>query len=389
MSVLANYLAGREARRVEDAAQRQYSMQQWLQQNGGALVSGDKNALSTYAGFDPMGAIDIQSRQQSMEMAKASEGRAQAAAGRAEQQHEWNVEDRAAQMSAQEAAAAAQDIENAVKVGLGLKTAEEWDAYVSQDPDTAGLVGQFDNREALANQYLEVADVLKQRAASDPSKRYKVVGDTLFDLEAENGPAAVGRGAGSTKTVYGPNGEIVYQEGPGQPPKLTVDAAKNTGFLIRTQDANKVLNELEDQGLDFWQQNADKAPLGLGNYMRDPEFQKFDQARRDFVNAILRRESGAVISDAEFDNADKQYFPVPGDSDEVIAQKRRNRENAIEGLRVGSGEGAAYVDNLNAQKGGQKQISQMSQDDLLQLDIESLSDEQQAELDARLKELGY
>ncbi|MGB0855392.1 MAG: hypothetical protein ACPGSI_18995, partial [Pikeienuella sp.] len=59
---------------------------------------------------------------------------------------------------------------------------------------------------------------------------------------------------------------------------------------------------------------------------------------------ILRRESGAVISDEEFENANVQYFPVPGDSPEVIAQKRRNRENAIEGLRIGSGDGAAYVE---------------------------------------------
>jgi hypothetical protein len=57
-----------------------------------------------------------------------------------------------------------------------------------------------------------------------------------------------------------------------------------------------------------------------------------EQARRDFINAVLRRESGAVISPSEFANAEKQYFPVVGNPPELIAQKRRNRELATRGL---------------------------------------------------------
>lgn len=134
----------------------------------------------------------------------------------------------------------------------------------------------------------------------------------------------------------------------GQLPDLTVEQGKNTGFYIRTQDANRTLNELENQGTEFVQQNLENVPFGLGNFGRSEDFQRFDQARRDFVNAILRRESGAVISEQEFDNANKQYFPIPGDSDAVIEQKRRNRENAIEGLRIGSAEGSQYVDQKSA-----------------------------------------
>jgi hypothetical protein len=62
--------------------------------------------------------------------------------------------------------------------------------------------------------------------------------------------------------------------------------------------------------------------------------QQLDQAKRDFVNAVLRRESGAVIADSEFDNADKQYFPQVGDSKDVIEQKARNRAVAIEGMKA-------------------------------------------------------
>ena len=44
-----------------------------------------------------------------------------------------------------------------------------------------------------------------------------------------------------------------------------------------------------------------------------------------------------TISVEEFDNARKQYFPQPGDSPEVIAQKRRNREITLDAMRRDAG----------------------------------------------------
>lgn len=92
------------------------------------------------------------------------------------------------------------------------------------------------------------------------------------------------------------------------------------------------------------QRSIDQIPIvgssgmtGLGNYVQSESYQKFDQAQRDFINATLRRESGAVISDAEFDNARQQYFPRPGDTKDVIAQKQRNRMEAIKGIAGAAG----------------------------------------------------
>jgi hypothetical protein len=69
----------------------------------------------------------------------------------------------------------------------------------------------------------------------------------------------------------------------------------------------------------------------------DPEYQQFAQAARDFINASLRRESGAVISPVEFDNARQQYLPMPGDTEATLAQKAANRQRQIEGIRAASG----------------------------------------------------
>lgn len=81
----------------------------------------------------------------------------------------------------------------------------------------------------------------------------------------------------------------------------------------------------------------------LGNQMLSDEAQKAEQAQRDFVNAVLRQESGAVISEQEFSNARKQYFPQPGDSKAVLEQKARNRKTAIDGFRTMAGPAADKV----------------------------------------------
>lgn len=45
--------------------------------------------------------------------------------------------------------------------------------------------------------------------------------------------------------------------------------------------------------------------------MKSDDRQQFEQAQRNFINSVLRQESGAAIADSEFENAKKQYFPMP------------------------------------------------------------------------------
>ena len=80
-----------------------------------------------------------------------------------------------------------------------------------------------------------------------------------------------------------------------------------------------------------WEKGKNAIPV-VGNFLTSPHFQQMDQAQRDFVNATLRRESGASISAPEFENAKRQYFPQPGDDPTVIEQKGRNRQTAMEGI---------------------------------------------------------
>lgn len=130
---------------------------------------------------------------------------------------------------------------------------------------------------------------------------------------------------------------------------LTEVQGKAAMFGARAAEADKILNQLEGKysrtalatktGLDnTWGIGGILSPIA--NAALSPDAQKADQAQRDFVNAVLRQESGAAISESEFNNARKQYFPQPGDSDAVVKQKARNRQTAIEGFKNIAGRGA-------------------------------------------------
>lgn len=157
--------------------------------------------------------------------------------------------------------------------------------------------------------------------------------------------------AGETITTN-PDGTVTISKGvPGQPPKLTEDQGKSSGFFLRATTAEKDLGALEGQGTSIWNNTGGKLPV-VGNYMRSQDAQKYDQAKRNFINAVLRRESGAVIGPSEFDNAEQQYFPQPGDGPDVIKQKKANRADAIKGLEIGAGPGAGLAVPPPAQGGG-------------------------------------
>lgn len=112
--------------------------------------------------------------------------------------------------------------------------------------------------------------------------------------------------------------------------------SKALQFGTRMQTAGQVLDGLAGQGVDRpgdIKRAADSVGLGAAaNWTQSPQQQQVEQAQRDFINAVLRRESGAAIADSEFANARQQYFPQVGDTPEVVAQKRRNREIATNGI---------------------------------------------------------
>lgn len=118
--------------------------------------------------------------------------------------------------------------------------------------------------------------------------------------------------------------------------KMNDEQAKAAGFADRISNALPIIAATTGAGTDIKQKALSKLPV-VGNFAVSDEYQKFDQAQRDIINAILRRESGAVIAESEFDNARKQYFPQPGDSATVLQQKDKNLQEALQGMQRSAG----------------------------------------------------
>lgn len=127
---------------------------------------------------------------------------------------------------------------------------------------------------------------------------------------------------------------------------LTENQGKNTGFYARAMEADQNFGRTaaatEPRGV-IAQGLADTLPTGLVNSFTSDDRQLSEQAKRNFIAATLRAESGAAIGENEYINQAKVFFPQPGDGPEVIAQKARDRQVAINALKTSAGEGATQV----------------------------------------------
>lgn len=119
--------------------------------------------------------------------------------------------------------------------------------------------------------------------------------------------------------------------------------AKSEKFGNKMELAEKNLKSIEDEGTGYLGRSAEGFPLIGGtmatNWMKSDKYQKYEQARNNFITALLRDESGAAIGTDEFNRYEKEFFPQPGDGTAVIKQKREARRIAIEAMKKAAGPG--------------------------------------------------
>lgn len=154
---------------------------------------------------------------------------------------------------------------------------------------------------------------LRKPVAAPVKRDTQVVGNQLIDMQT-------GEVISQVAGVGNENGTLN-----GKPQNATQASAN--GYANRLSDANRIFSTIGDKF-------AGKFSYGnlLPNQLQSAERQQFEQAKRNFVNAVLRRESGAVISPSEFNNAALQYFAQPGDTPENLLQKAENRNTVINNL---------------------------------------------------------
>lgn len=116
-------------------------------------------------------------------------------------------------------------------------------------------------------------------------------------------------------------------------------------YATRLEQANPIIDSLENYMVKLSPISFESQRL-LPSYLQSNEYKQFDQASRNFINAVLRRESGAVISPSEFDNAYKQYLPRPSDDAKTLANKKANREVVYQSFKKSAGSAYESVGDL-------------------------------------------
>lgn len=230
------------------------------------------------------------------------------------------------------------------------------------DPDSAALVAS--NPQTLQ-------EFLKQRLMPDEGKNNLMnAGDgRIYNPETGEWILAPGgqeefrqatpeeaAGYGATAGQFGPDGRFYPNDppsgmtiesdgqggfrmvqGPGAQNKPFTEAqSKDNVFSTRARGALPTLNEYEEKLTSLGNRALDYDPTGLARgALQDPDFQVAKAAGDEFLQAILRKDTGAAITVPEQELYGKTYLPQPGDSPEVIKYKRQARERAVAALESG------------------------------------------------------
>jgi hypothetical protein len=196
----------------------------------------------------------------------------------------------------------------------------------------------------------------------DPETRQVIFSTPKQHVFAPHAPQLIQSEDGSY-VQFNPNtGAVVPVKSPtGEPlmggKGLTEAQGNATAYGMRMIDSNKIVNQLADKGV-----NTPAVATGLSNVPviggalgstvnmlpsalggQSSEQQSLLQAKRNFITAVLRKESGASISPSEFKTEEQKYFAQLGDSPEVIKQKANARELAIKAMKIQAGPGARNI----------------------------------------------
>ncbi|WP_201271719.1 hypothetical protein [Sinorhizobium meliloti] len=241
---------------------------------------------------------------------------------------------------------------------------------------------------AEAGQQLLMQEMQRRQEASDPMRQMEMEKQRL-ELDALRNPQADPLKVGEGETVIDPRtGQVVYQGQPKAPAKPSAvqeyeyakeqgfpgtfqdwEASKKGGMSLQVDPATgavsfqqggniKPMTEAQSKDAVFSTRAAGALPLidqfgdaltgmegtlggtvgqlpVVGNFAKTEAFQQAEQAGKEFLQAILRKDTGAAITSEETTEYGSVYLPRPGDSPQLLQQKKASRLRALEAIKAG------------------------------------------------------
>lgn len=298
---------------------RTNAMNRMLQEQGAGIIAGDQNALNALAGYDPMAALGVQDARLGMDATRLGMDATRQQMEVLDIETKRAAEEYARGLSKEQAAAEAAQLEAGVKQALMAPNAAAFDALMTQ-MGRPELVGQFENRQMLAGQFMSVAEILKMTAPPDPTtsqRDYQFYADQEtaagrqplsfndWDLQSKKAAAATT----TVNTTVTPAGGDSSTR-PGQvfdEMKLSAENARSAVTGLRAlREAEKAL---EGGAITGFAADARLGAAKLGALLgvTDPEViantETFRAAIAPQVAAMIK----ATVGSAQLSNADREF----------------------------------------------------------------------------------
>jgi hypothetical protein len=124
------------------------------------------------------------------------------------------------------------------------------------------------------------------------------------------------------------------------------------GFYNRAKEADHTITASGYEERFAKANLLEQAQGNAWNVLQTDEQRQYRQAQRAFTEARLRKESGAAVPAAEYTNDERTYFAVPGDDAATIAQKRKMRQDVLDGIGFQAGPAYEEFYGVPFKKGG-------------------------------------
>jgi hypothetical protein len=329
-----SFARGQEAGARQGEIQNQNALRGLLREQGPNILAGEQESLNALSRFDPQAALGVQDSRLQIQQ------REQALVA-AKEQAKQRAATVAAGLSAQQREQEAETLDRALAAGTAAQTPEEWDAAMRAF-GAEDLVGAFDQRDMAIAAALGLKEALEFNAPPEEPAGIQSLRIRASEAGLEPGTPEfqefmrTGGRAQTSRTVFGPDGQPILSEGPAAENfKFTEGQSKDNVFVTRAKGALEVLEPVVDNLVSRQNRAAEVVPFGFGRDFQDPDFQVAQQAGNEFLQAILRKDTGAAITEQEQVLYGETYLPQPGDGPEVLEAKRNARARAVDAIEAG------------------------------------------------------
>jgi hypothetical protein len=152
----------------------------------------------------------------------------------------------------------------------------------------------------------------------------------FYPVDVPQGMTIESDGQGGFRLVQGPAGAT------GSDKPFTEGQSKDVVYATRAKGALEVLEPVAENLTSLAGQVSSMDPTGIiRRRVQTPDFQVAQNAGNEFLQAILRKDTGAAITAGEQALYGETYLPRPGDGPEVLAAKQAARQRAVAAIEAG------------------------------------------------------